>query len=127
MRGPGVPEGRASEVTTTHVDLAATFLDIAGLPSEEWPLFLDGNSALDLWHGLEESEKTGGGRNGLSREVLNVEYWGIAQIEQASYGQKFVPGSSYKALRVVGDAYSFLYIVWCTNEIELYDTMVSLV
>ncbi|KAK2745584.1 arylsulfatase precursor [Colletotrichum kahawae] len=42
VRGPGVPAGIVSKSPSTHVDLAATFIDIAGLPKEKWPAFLDG-------------------------------------------------------------------------------------
>lgn len=35
-----------------------------------------------------------------------------------------IPNNTYKALRVVGDEYSFYYSIWCNNEHELYDMKV---
>jgi N-acetylglucosamine-6-sulfatase len=35
------------------------------------------------------------------------------------------PNNTYKALRIVGTKYSLYYSVWCTNEHELYDLIVS--
>ncbi|KAI6351607.1 hypothetical protein MCOR25_009839 [Pyricularia grisea] len=31
--------------------------------------------------------------------------------------------SSFKALRVAGEHHAYLYTVWCTNELELYNTI----
>jgi N-acetylglucosamine-6-sulfatase len=33
--------------------------------------------------------------------------------------------NTYKALRVIGDGYNLMYSVWCSNEHELYDMVVS--
>lgn len=112
-----------SKSPSTHVDLAATFIDIAGLPKEKWPAFLDGQSLLGQWTDPEEHDTKNVGL-GSGKEILNVEYWGMASIE-APYVFRFVNGSTYKTLRIVGSRYSFLYISWCTNQVELYDTLVS--
>lgn len=35
-----------------------------------------------------------------------------------------MPRNSYKAARIVSDEYNIYYVVWCTNEHELYDVSV---
>lgn len=49
VRGPGVPANKTSEFPSAHLDLAPTFLEIAGVPKENWPTFLDGRSLLTSW------------------------------------------------------------------------------
>jgi len=33
--------------------------------------------------------------------------------------------NTYKGLRLIGDDYDLAYMVWCTNEHELYDMKVG--
>jgi N-acetylglucosamine-6-sulfatase len=123
VRGPGIPAGVKLLAPSSHVDLAATFVDIAGLPKKDVPTFLDGRSLLSEWKSPDRyaNDKRSGLASG--KEIINVEYWGMASIE-APYKFRYATGSTYKTLRIVGKKYSFLYVAWCTNQVELYDTAV---
>ena len=75
-----------------------------------------------------------------SGEHVNVEFWGRA-IPEGKYGKIgddplpdigdggagniAVRNNTYKALRVIGDGYNLLYVVWCFGEKEFYDLNVS--
>lgn len=43
------------------------------------------------------------------------------------YGEYF-PGvylnNTYKTIHIVGDGYGYLFSRWCTDDVELYDTVV---
>ncbi|KAK8137013.1 arylsulfatase [Apiospora sp. TS-2023a] len=125
VRGPGVPQNMTSKIPGVHLDLVPTFLDIAGLPESEWPTFLDGRSLLPQW-----KEPAGTGPAGLdagdgnSKETLNVEFWGSCTIEAPNGKELGAPflNTTYKTLRMLGDRQSWLFSVWCTGEMELYDT-----
>ncbi|KAI0160569.1 arylsulfatase [Xylariaceae sp. FL1272] len=123
VRGPGVPANETSDLPGSHLDLASTFLDIAGLSPEDsaYPRFLDGHSLLPNWKSprdeLKQCPATGGGH-----EVINVEYWGIGE-EESPWGSIQHEGNSYKTLRIVRpDGGTYLYSRWCSGETELYDT-----
>lgn len=78
VRGPGIPTGVNSTLAGAHVDLAPTFLEIAGVDLKDQPSFLDGRSLLGQWKNPEtESDGAGQGNN---HEVLNIEYWGSQSI-----------------------------------------------
>lgn len=123
VRGPGIPAGLNSSLVSSHIDLAPTFLDIAGLDTEDWPSFLDGRSLLEQWKNPKMNiDEAGQGNN---REVLNVEYWGSGRVGVLGFNQGS-PQNTYKTLRIVGDGIGYLYSSWCgTNEVDLYDTIVS--
>jgi arylsulfatase len=55
VRGPGVKSGRVSESVTTTLDLAATFLDFAGLPI---PSSMDSKSLRPVLSGLERGARS---------------------------------------------------------------------
>lgn len=123
VRGPGVPANKTSNLPGAHLDLAPTFLDIAGLTpeNEAYPPFLDGRSLLDNWEN-PETEPTQCPINGGGHEVINVEYWGRGE-EETPWGVIAHPNNSYKTLRIVRpDGGTYLYSKWCTGEAELYDT-----
>lgn len=121
IRGPGIPVNAVSKVPSTHIDMAPTYLDIAGVAPENLPEFFDGRSLLHEW-------KAGGVRGNfpdVAREVLNVEYWGFTQEGGDSEFEVYYPENSYKTLRIVGDDTAWLFSRWCTsNETELYNTIV---
>lgn len=123
VRGPGIPKNVTSEIPGVHLDLAPTFLDIAGLPKSEWPPFLDGQSLLPQWKAPHGSNGPGTGQ-GNSKETLNVEFWGSNTIEAPNGRELGAPfmTTSYKTLRMLGDRQSWLLSVWCTGDVELYDT-----
>lgn len=122
VRGPNVPQGVTSTLPSLHLDLAPTFLSIAGLNESEWPVFFDGRSVLDQWHQPTVNNATGAGQ-GNSRESLNIEYWGLVGIEAPS--AKYLGGSyynnTYKTIRIVGEQENWAYAVWCNGQTELYN------
>ncbi|KAH8701266.1 alkaline-phosphatase-like protein [Phaeosphaeriaceae sp. PMI808] len=102
VRGPGIPKGLKSSLPSTHVDLAPTFLDIAGLARE---------------NGREHGK-------GNARETLNIEFWGLCTIEAPSIkdlGGPFL-NNTYKTVRILGDKDSWLFTKWCTGDVEMYHT-----
>ena len=77
-----------------------------------------------------------------SGEHVNVEFWGHA-IPEGKYGKigndslpnignglvtppTAVRNNTYKALRVIGEDYNLLYVVWCFGEREFYDLNVCI-
>lgn len=130
VRGPNVPQNAISKLPGTHTDLAPTLLEIAGVNHTDFPAMFDGRSLFFQWPQL-------GGGNGsnlekpkCAKDLIGVEFWGDADIELPM----LPPGSAmsytrvlttFKALRVVGEDQAYLYIVWCTGELELYNTNVG--
>ncbi|KAK5944848.1 hypothetical protein PMZ80_002049 [Knufia obscura] len=151
VRGPGVGRGRITDVVSSHIDLAPTFLQLAGVDivGLELRYGLDG-AGIPL-HALLKmrDEKVNGAEGGGTvgdilapdgsdddvkhrvstankhehrQEHVNIEMWGIIMSE-GRYGQILYPNHTYKALRVIAadGSYNLAYTVWCTNEHELYD------
>lgn len=140
VRGPGVSVGHVEEAITTHIDLAPTFLSMAGIkPKDDF----DGTSIP--YHVHENRESNSRPRS----EHVGVEYWGVAYAEGEAggfglctalgllfcrtlltnrsdgKGQLLIRNNTYKALRVIGEGYNLYYSVWCNNEHELYDVQVK--
>ncbi|KAJ6093601.1 hypothetical protein N7486_008890 [Penicillium sp. IBT 16267x] len=119
IRGPGVPEGYVQDSVTTHIDLAPTIFNLAGIPHRD---DFDG-TAIPLTPDYA----------GPRHEHVIVEFWGPAvfegdfsQIEADSDplgidGSIFLPNNTYKSVRLLGEGYNLYYAVWCNNEHELYD------
>lgn len=121
IRGPGVPVGASSKIPSTHIDMAPTYLDIAGVHPADLPPFLDGRSLLGEWKNgdIKPTEH-------IAREVLNVEYWGMTQEGADSIYEVYLQENSYKTVRIVGETSAWLFSRWCTsNDTELYNTIVS--
>lgn len=124
VRGPGVPQGAVSTLVGSHLDLAPTFLDIAGVAAHDLPPFLDGRSLLPQWREPGAGTGTGAGEGG-NAEVLNVEFWGTAVINTPSGVFRSLK-NTYKTIRIAGDGVGYLYSRWCeTSDVELYNTIVS--
>lgn len=123
VRGPNVPKNVTSKIPSLHLDLAPTFLDIAGVPESEWPEFFDGRSLLDQWHRPRRETHQGAGQ-GNGKESINVEYWGKTGIEAPSGGPIGSPfdNTTYKSIRTLGEDQSWLYTKWCSGDAELYNT-----
>jgi len=127
VRGPGVPANVTSAIPSLHIDLAPTFLEIAGVSPSSFPPFLDGRSVLSQWQDpLSANTATVGeaAGQGNSKESINIEYWGRAGIEAPSAGKLGSPfdGTTYKTIRLLGIEQSWVYTVWCSGEKELYNT-----
>lgn len=124
VRGPNIPANVTSTLPSLHLDLAPTFLTIAGLPESEWPVFFDGQSVLDQWHNPLVNNATDAGQ-GNSREAMNIEYWGLVGIEAPSgpeLGGSYY-NNTYKTIRIVGDEQNWAYAVWCNGQTELYNIL----
>jgi N-acetylglucosamine-6-sulfatase len=119
VRGPGVMRG-STRRASNHVDLAPTIMRIAGasLPKDSRIEEFDGRPIPLTWE-----EQSADLEDGMPEHV-HVEMWGIIMSE-GNYGSVLYPNHTYKALRLAGEDYSFLYTVWCSGEHELYDLMVS--
>ncbi|KAK8109532.1 hypothetical protein PG999_007669 [Apiospora kogelbergensis] len=129
VRGPGILPNATSRLPGTHTDLAPTLLDIAGVQAKDFPELFDGRSLLSQWHNpngvcTDEAEKVK-----LDNDLIGVEFWGDADIELPTLSSKDSPTSytriltTFKALRIVGEHRAYLYTVWCTGELELYNTI----
>lgn len=115
VRGPGVPENKTSHIVTSHTDLAATFLSIAG--ATERADLLDGEAIPLTGDSMIEVKSH-------RQEHVNVEMWGIIMSE-GKYGADLHNNHTYKALRILGEDYNLRYTVWCNGEHELYNLSVS--
>lgn len=71
IRGPGVPEGQVQDAVTTHIDIAPTLFQLAGIPAR--PDF-DG-TAMPLTLGSAAE----------CHEHVTVEYWGNA-VSEGDFG-----------------------------------------
>lgn len=134
IRGPGIPQGQVEGAVTTHIDLAPTLFEIAGIPQRK---NFDG-TPMPISRHIE----------GTVHEHVAVEFWGeapmegkyaaVGEFQKPIYDQHLrfplslthttapgglftMPNNTYKSARVVGDGYSLYYSVWCNNEHELYD------
>ncbi|KAJ5104210.1 hypothetical protein N7532_004739 [Penicillium argentinense] len=112
IRGPGIPEGSVQDAVTTHIDLAPTIFDIAGIaPRSDF----DG-TAIPVTSSF----------SGPRHEHVTVEYWGRGVVEGdfsaiGPGGLPLFPNNTYKSVRLLGEGYNLYYSVWCNNEHELYD------
>lgn len=75
IRGPGIPEGHVEDAVTTHIDLAPTFFQIAGLELRD---DFDG-TPIPLYNSKSTYPQ-------IRHEHVGVEYWGIAIAEGESDG-----------------------------------------
>ena len=127
VRGPDVPKGRDVFLVTTHIDLAPTFLRLAGATTPVG-IEMDGQpiplSTADISSTTEETSSKDSSQSEWSQEHVNVEMWGIIMPE-GKYGTILYPNHTYKAVRVMAHEYNLLYTVWCNGEHELYDLYVS--
>jgi N-acetylglucosamine-6-sulfatase len=121
IRGPGIPAGVSSNHPQSHYDLAPTFLDIAGLPSSEYPTFLDGRSLLSQWQNPQGDDPETG--SGAAKDIINIEFWGAAAKENNQLQGSLT--NTYKTLRIVSEDLSYMFVKWCNDDVELYDTKVS--
>ncbi|KAJ5933093.1 hypothetical protein N7516_007582 [Penicillium verrucosum] len=108
LRGPGVAESHTDNRVTTHIDIAPTVFQLAGL-----------NPRSDFDGTPMPTSKTSGDLH----EHIAVEFWGRGILEGAfsKPGAQFVPNNTFKAVRVLAPDYNLFYSVWCNNEHELYD------
>ncbi|UKZ49871.1 hypothetical protein TrVGV298_004124 [Trichoderma virens] len=111
VRGPGVPAQRVTQAPSSHIDLAPTILQIAGIGIGDKKF--DG-APIDIYGNETESRS----------EHAAVEFWGFGLAESIFGRETGVPiyvNNTYKGLRIEAENYGFYYSVWCNNEKELYD------
>ena len=134
IRGPDVPRGHISHTVTSHTDLAATFLQIAGaeerhdLDGDAIPLTLEEMQEAEagVGHGDEAGLRGKVVKSRRRQEHVSVEMWGIIMSE-GKFGNELHHNHTYKTLRVVGgEGYDLRYTVWCGGERELFDLEVML-
>lgn len=126
IRGPNLPAGKVVKLPSSHLDMAPTFLEIAGLSPDDYPPFLDGRSLLEEW--VDDYEGDGPITNGdaTAKEVINVEFWGSIDNAGSPDFSDRQPNNSYKTVRFIGEHESWLFSRWCENNgTELYNTKVS--
>lgn len=82
IRGPNVPANKSVDTVTTHIDLAPTVFDIAGIELRE---DFDGTP-------IPIREDTISDENFLRHEHVAVEFWGLA-IGEGKYGLKGMHGT----------------------------------
>lgn len=116
-----MPHNVKSKVASAHLDFAPTFLEIMGLDKDKWPELLDGRSLLKEWQDPVPAVKP---PVGSAKEILNIEFWGDKIIEIPGFEGVLLANNSYKSLRIVSEESSWMFVSWCTNEIELYNTKV---
>ncbi|KXG52882.1 Alkaline phosphatase-like, alpha/beta/alpha [Penicillium griseofulvum] len=112
IRGPGIPENHVDETVNTHIDIAPTLFQLAGLP---------------LRADFDGTPISTSNTDGDIYEHVTVEYWGQAMLEGgiSNLGTPTVPNNTYKAVRLLAPEYNLYYSVWCNNEHELYDLTVD--
>ncbi|KAH8660574.1 alkaline-phosphatase-like protein [Xylariales sp. PMI_506] len=120
-RGPGITPGGSFDRITTHTDVAATVLQIAGITKEH-------DGAVIPLVSLEDDS--------ARHEHATIEFWGAA-VPEGIYGGKsdkhreagkwenYYPNNTFKGLRLVSEDYSLYYSVWCTNETEFFDLLLD--
>lgn len=111
VRGPGVPKSVTSNAVTAHVDLAPTFLQLAGIDLRD-----DFDGSPIVVSGSTREVQTS------KLEHANIEFWSNWVAPGERLGRV---NNTYKSVRLIGDGYNLYYSVWCTNEHELYDMTVS--
>ena len=67
IRGPGIAEGAVEDAVTTHIDVAPTLLELAGIPRRE------------DFDGMSMPVRSGSA--GARHEHVAVEFWGKALLE----------------------------------------------
>lgn len=111
VRGPGIPAGRNLEHMVLNIDLAPTFVELAGGTPPE---VVDGRSLLPLFGPIAPPE-------GEWRQDFLVEHWDYAKARERDEGRDTegeggIP--EYAGLRTT----QHLYVEYPdTNERELYD------
>ncbi|KAK5090782.1 hypothetical protein LTR05_000959 [Lithohypha guttulata] len=126
IRGPGIAKNATINSPTSHTDIAPTLFELAGLSLRE---DFDG-IPMPVTKNRRNSKPDGGPSYGPGREKqvikqehVNVEFWG-SQSPEGKYGASLMPlsnNNTYKSVRLVSLDFNLVYVVWCTNERELYE------
>ncbi|KAI1848573.1 hypothetical protein JX265_011573 [Neoarthrinium moseri] len=118
IRGPGVDKGRTVSIPTSHTDIVPTLFRLANIPLQAE---FDGEPMPVTREQLRSTSRRS--------EHVNLEFWGDGILEGAYPGVgSGLAGSrglnnTWKSVRIIGEGYDLAYVVWCTNEHELYDML----
>ncbi|KAF2225292.1 alkaline-phosphatase-like protein [Elsinoe ampelina] len=130
IRGPGIAKNVTVKYPTSHVDIAPTLYDIAGIPprpefdGSPMPIWADQREATHP-HPHPDHSRRPSNMTFTKHEHVNVEFWG-ANFGEGDYADELLSrtnNNTYKSLRLISTdgRYNLAYVVWCTNERELYD------
>lgn len=143
VRGPRVAAGSTPATVAGNVDLAPTFLALAGLDAREVAPLMDGRSVLPWLLQLDAELSAGGSRahggapvqgtgyrvqdpHGLSeatdsswRSAFLLEFSGLRNWPKAGHRINDSPNNTWRALRIVEPTVNWLYAEW-TNVAD-YD------
>lgn len=113
IRGPGIAKGVSVTHPTSHTDIAPTLFHLAGIPPRD-----DFDGIYMPVFGVNNDSE-------VRQEHINVEFWGT-NVGEGTYAFALLNvtnNNTYKALRLISDdsTFNFAYVVWCTNERELYE------
>jgi arylsulfatase A-like enzyme len=123
VTGPGVPSGAQSRAITSSIDLAPTFLQIAGARPTDTP---DGTSLLSLWHGAPAPP------DWPAAALIEHHRAGDAPSDPDRQPQRAGDLPSYEAMRTSSELYveyadgSREYYDLRTDPLELHDVVDSL-
>ena len=110
VRGPGVLAGRVLPHPTTHLDITATIVELAGATATPNPAGPPRDPALDGLSFLSEL-----GASGKTPSQLG-DAW-----RQHSFSEFFASDDTWRLVRVVNSTHKFSFMWWCTNETEVFD------
>ncbi len=102
VAGPGVPQNVTMPYPTTHLDITATLVELAGA-QEQAPKNLDGLS----FAGALKPEPD-----------FTPDEW-----RQFSFSEFFADIGTWWNVRVHNSTHTFSYHWWCTNETEVFDNI----
>lgn len=109
VRGPGVPQGSISALPTTHLDITATILELAGAAhAPHTPSNLDGLSFAAAL----------GSSSAAAQLRKEPEKW-----RAFSYSEFFGGDITWWNVRTVNSTHKFSVHYWCTGETEVFDLL----
>jgi len=135
VRGPRVAAGSTPATIAGNVDLAPTFLALAGLDARDVAPLMDGRSVLPWLLQLDAEVSAGGshaqggrGARGLSettdsswRSAFLLEFSGLRNWPKAGSRINDSPNNTWRALRIVEPTTDWLYAEWTTVADYDYD------
>jgi len=125
VHGPGVMKGVKSSQLVQSVDLLPTWVELAGIKGPSNPKQVDGKSMVPLLQG------TGGDKEFRTAAIIEM-YGGSSNMGSAyknysDFERNRFWNNTYAAIRVTGmipevfGGNNFLFALWCTGEMELYN------
>ncbi|KAG1456040.1 hypothetical protein G6F56_006926 [Rhizopus delemar] len=116
VRGPGVAQGKVSELVSTHHDLPSTFLALANAEAPSW---VDGG-VIPIIERLKNHRRL------ASKESFAVEFWTDTNLEEIyKSADGHVKGPNiYKTVRVIAPGYNYGTVKSLEDALDSqYDTL----